>query len=157
MNPKYCLALVIFSTYVSFASSSAIGQTSVQARTGTASAPVKTQRVHLVDCDTGRYTLTVDYERSTVSFASRRTAPVAIEQTSLGKLLIAKKLFGHLGFACVPDGIQVSFLGFEFDGGSPASVSFRGALMDDGTIQSETGLHAFPAEIVRQVWHDAAE
>jgi hypothetical protein len=127
----------------------------VVGNTSAPTSPSASTITYHIECGNLPFSLTLDYQSKRARWSTSVANDSDISATPLGQLLLARRMFGHLGFACWGKGVNVSFLGFEMrDSRTSEPVSYRGFLALDGRADVVSNVASMPLGILHQTWND---
>lgn len=131
------------------------GARRITADTSAPTTPAASSANYRTECAGEEFALHIDLWNKKASLSTPDSKVSDISQTPLGQLLMTRRLFGHLGFACWGKGVNVMFLGFEVrDADVMESVTYSGFLSPNGDAVLVSDVSSMPLRILHQVWND---
>lgn len=119
-------------------------------------APDRSELIHVINCPTHRYRLTVNYVRNQIMFEVDESAKMNdLIINPLSSLLRSNELFGRLGFSCSGSGLNLMFLGFQVaDTVAPRPVQYQALIGNDGKVLMNTRLQPTTLLFIQQKWQN---
>jgi len=149
------LTSLVLSAYSAYATATPVV---ITAHSSHAIQPSSSDLQYDIACPAHRYKLAINYERDEILWhLDGERIDSSLPTTPLGELLISRQLYGRFGFACVAQGISLTFLGFHLDTAANVQpVEYLAVIGNDGSVLMSTKLEPTTLRFIQQVWSKQA-